>query len=86
LRSIAQNDNQDRKEIDMAKVSQVSNSFVFTNLSAVGEDLVNEFVRKYTQMKHEGITPGHRTIEWTTPEEETILKELAKKVEASDPE
>jgi len=70
----------------MAKVLQVSNSFVFTNLSAVGAHLVNEFVKKHARMKHEGITPGHRTIEWTTPEEETILKELAKKVEASDPE
>jgi hypothetical protein len=70
----------------MAKALQVSNSFVFTNLSAVGTDLVDEFVKKHSQLKHEGITPGHRTIEWTTPEEEAILKALAKKVEATDPE
>jgi hypothetical protein len=74
------------KEIDMAKVLQVSNSFVFTKLSAAGAGIVDDFLRKYTQMKHEGITPGDRTIEWSNSEEEALLKALAIEVEDTDPE
>jgi hypothetical protein len=70
----------------MAKVSVGSNSFVFTNMSAVGTEIVDAFVRKHTQMRHEGPTPGHRAIEWSTTEEEALLRDLAKRVEAADPE
>jgi hypothetical protein len=85
LRSIAQNDNPHGKEIDMAKVSQVSKSVVFERLTPIGAGIVDDFLRKHTYLKHEGISPADRTIKWSTTEE-ALLNALAKKVEASDPE
>lgn len=58
----------------MAKVLQGSNSLVFTNLSAEGIALVDAFVTDHRQMTQYGTTPGHRTIEWNTPEEEALLR------------
>jgi hypothetical protein len=70
----------------MAKVLEVSHSLVFTNLSAAGIALVDAFVTEHRRMNQYGTTPGQRTIEWSTPEQEASLKALAKKVEATDPE
>lgn len=70
----------------MAKIKQHAQSFQFTELSAVGAELINEFERHHSKMCKFSPVPTQRTVEWTTPEEREMLMRLAKQVEVQDPE
>jgi hypothetical protein len=67
----------------MAKVSCI---FLFTNLSAVGIALLDEFQRQHPEIRERGSTPGQRAFEWYTQQERALLIELAQQVETLDPE
>ena len=68
----------------MAKVLEGPHSLLFTDMSAVGAGLVNDFLRSRRKIEVPNPTPGQREIEWSTPEEKQLLVELAKKVESLD--
>jgi hypothetical protein len=67
----------------MAKVSCI---FQFSNLSAVGIALVDEFHRQHPEIRELVSGPGQRAMEWFTQKERGLLIELAEQVEAMDPE
>jgi hypothetical protein len=67
----------------MAKVQCI---FQFSNLSAVGIALVDEFQRQHPEIHEAGSSPGQRAMEWYTQKERGLLLDLAKEVETLDPD
>jgi hypothetical protein len=67
----------------MAKVQCI---FQFSNLSAVGIALVDEFQRQHPEIHEVGSNPGQRAMEWYTQKERGLLLDLAKQVETLDPD
>ena len=65
----------------MAKVSCI---FQFSNLSAVGTALLDEFQRQHPQMRELSSNPEQRAMEWNTLSERELLIDLARQVETQD--
>ena len=70
----------------MAKISRDSQAFYFSDMTAVGIGLVDEFLRRNPKIvSRPSPGPSIRVIEWKTQEQLVSLEDLAKKVEIQDP-
>jgi hypothetical protein len=70
----------------MAKVTKTSRGYEFTDLSAVGMRLVNEFQRHHPQLCEPTSQPRYRYILLGSLEHNVLLEKLAADVNARDPE
>lgn len=70
----------------MAQVTNFSTGYAFTNLSAVGRKMLNDFQRHYPLLFKPSSELSCRYVRSGSPEENSLIRRLIADVIARDPE